>query len=139
VILLEHTRASLAQLLDLRIEAARDDADEARHDHEAADRHDEHRDPEPPALVAAHRAGIEGAHEVAPEDVEEVALGLVGRVQRQGPHDEGEQEDEDESRSPEQADEGDGALRHPGVEAIAEALAERRVGHGGGSLVRVGC
>ena len=69
VVALEHARAALAQFLHLRVERAGHDADEARHDDQTADRDDEHQDAEEPALVAAHRSRVEGAHEAAPEDV----------------------------------------------------------------------
>ena len=66
---LEDLRAPLAQLLHLGVECAGDDADEAGNDDEATDGDDEHQQAEQPALVTAHGAGIEGAHEATPEDV----------------------------------------------------------------------
>ena len=90
MVALEHERAALAELVDLRVERARDHADEARHDEEAAEGDHEHQDAEEPALVAAHRAGVEGAHEAAPHHVEE----LPRRAHAEDEHEHADDDDE---------------------------------------------
>ena len=130
VILLEHLRAALAQFLDLRVERARDDADEAGHDDEAADGDDEHEDAEAPAAVAAHGSRVERAHEVAPQDVAEAALRvIVGSLAEDG-HDHADDQHQDDGGDAEQGHEREGSSRHPVVEPIAEALGEGRLVHG---------
>ncbi len=121
VVGLEHLRATLAQVFDLRVKGARDDADEARHDDEAADGDREHESAEPRAGVATHRPRIERAEHAVPQCLPEICGGVVRALLNKNDHC-SDDEDEDDSDRGEQADEGDSALRHEAVEPVAETL-----------------
>jgi hypothetical protein len=122
VVLLEHRGAALAQLLHLRVEGVGDDTDEACHDDQTTDGHDEHGGTERCPLIAAHGAGVESAHEARPERLAEAEVGVIARLDVEQAHDDADDEYEGEGRQGQQADEGDDTPRHHVVEPVAEAI-----------------
>ena len=120
-------RVALAQLLEAVLDAAREHADEGADDEDAAEGHGEHGDEEAPApLVAAHGAGVEGAEEAHPQELDEAegfaVLALRGDAGE--PYEEGDGDDEDDREEAEAGEHGDGAARHGVVEAVAQAIRE---------------
>ena len=60
-------RAAFAQLFHFVFEAVVDHADQRADDEDAADRNAQHHEAKTQAGIAAHRAGVEGAHQAFPQ------------------------------------------------------------------------
>ena len=67
----EHARAALAQFLDLAFHPGGQHTDQGADDEDAADGDEKHDQAETPAGIAAHRAGVEGAHQAFPGGFDE--------------------------------------------------------------------
>ena len=125
VIALQHARAALAQLVELAVDAGAEHADQRRDDEDAAKRDDQHHEPESPAGIAAHRSGIERAHQRFPERLDE-GQRLAAFRRDPGHRQEGAGDDDDHQRQDRQpADQRDRAGGHGLVELVAQAGAER--------------
>jgi hypothetical protein len=130
VVLLEHHGASLAQLVELLVDAVVDDADERADQKNAAQRHPQHRHPEGPAGVAAHGARVERAHEREPQRFEERRVFLPRGSDAQERDEEREERDQDDTDDAQIADQSSRSARHAVVKGIAQAVPEPSGFHG---------
>ena len=134
VVAFEDDRAALAQLAELALEAGAEHADQGGDDEDAGQRHRQHHHPKAPALVAAHRSGIERAHQRRPEAFEkaERRVALPGDAEdRDEARGKGDDEDREQA---EPADQRDRPRRHALVERVAQPRQE--VAHAGSPLRR---
>ena len=107
-----------------RFQAGGDGADQDADDEDAADGDDQHQQPQLPAGVAGHDAGVEGAQHALPHAFEEaVGMFVIGGVlpDAHGRQDQRRQRDDDQGQQRQPADDGDGALGQGVLESIAQA------------------
>ena len=112
--------------VEARFQAGGDGADQDADDEDAADGDDQHQQPQLPARVPGHHAGIEGAQHALPHALEEaVGMFVIGGVLPDPHHrqDQRRQRDDAERQQRQPADDGDGAPGERVLEAIAQAIA----------------
>ena len=114
-------RASLAEAVQLPLQTGRQDTDQAADDEDAAQGDREHRNQiGPRALVAAHRAGIQRAHQRLPHELGQFDIGgQACQLNRQGNHD-----DDAERGEGQQPDQGGRAAGEDVVEPVAQPFTE---------------
>ena len=119
---LDHGGATLAQLRELGLQAVVQDADQRADDEDSAEGDREHREQEAAAaLVAAHRARVEGPEQAQAQQRPEVEVrvALVPGDENDERHDDDEHDRDDEQPD----DQRDRPPAHELVEAIPQAVA----------------
>lgn len=134
VILFDDERAPFAQLFELVLQAARQDADEQADDEDAADRHHEHQGAVLPPRVARERARVHRTHQALPkgfggaEGLRFLPFRGVGRDARQQKNG-SRRDDYQEGSQAEPADQRDRAARQTFIEGVTQALTESDCSH----------
>jgi hypothetical protein len=120
VVRLHDPRATLAQLVELALEAGVDHTDQGADDEDPAERDGQHPDEKAGrAPVAAHRARVERPHEAGPQEVGE---GHPLAAQAHHRDHERDREDADGGDEEQARDQGDRAPSHEVVEGVAEPI-----------------